>query len=118
MAQREGLTLRQLGQRTAFARGHAVVVGTPERIADEMQAWVSNGAADGFNIMPPMLPEGLETFTTQVVPILQERGLFRTDYDDGTLRERYGLPLAEPRSLSAVERPAGAAESDEASAKS
>jgi hypothetical protein len=60
-------------------------------VADAIQEWFEAGAADGFNIMPPVLPSGLEAFVDQVVPILQERGLFRTEYTGRTLREHYGL---------------------------
>ena len=67
------------------------MVGTPEQIADAMQEWFDNGAADGFNIMPPVLPTGLTDFVDQVVPILQQRGLFRTEYEGRTLRENLGL---------------------------
>jgi hypothetical protein len=56
-----------------------------------MQRWFENGAADGFNVMPPFFPDGLEDFTREVVPILQEKGLFRTDYDGATLREHLGI---------------------------
>lgn len=93
LAQREGLTVREVIARLAGGRGHRVVVGTPEQIADAMQEWFQGGAADGFNVMPPYLPGGLEDFVAHVVPELQRRDLFRTDYPDGTLRERYGLPL-------------------------
>ncbi|PRH78124.1 LLM class flavin-dependent oxidoreductase, partial [Streptomyces solincola] len=92
LARREGLTLRQLIARLGGGRGHRVVVGTPEQIADRIQEWFTQGAADGFNIMPPYLPGGLEHFVDQVVPILQERGLFRTEYTGRTLRDHYGLP--------------------------
>jgi FMN-dependent oxidoreductase (nitrilotriacetate monooxygenase family) len=86
-----GLTLRQLYLSLATARGHRTVVGTPEQIADAIEVWFSNGAADGFNIMPPVLPTGLTDFVDQVVPILQKRGLFRTEYEGATLRENLGL---------------------------
>lgn len=86
-----GLTLRQLYLSLATARGHRTVVGTPEQIADAIELWFSNGAADGFNIMPPILPTALTDFVDQVVPILQQRGLFRTDYAGPTLRENLGL---------------------------
>jgi FMN-dependent oxidoreductase (nitrilotriacetate monooxygenase family) len=86
-----GLTLRQLYLSLATARGHRTVVGTPEQIADAIEVWFSNGAADGFNIMPPILPTGLTDFVDQVVPILQRRGLFRTEYAGPTLRENLGL---------------------------
>ncbi|MFI6499344.1 LLM class flavin-dependent oxidoreductase [Nonomuraea typhae] len=94
LAEREGLTLRGLIARLAGGRGHRVLAGTPEQIADELQEWYQNGAADGFNIMPPHLPGGLADFVDLVVPELQVRGLFRTEYDGRTLRERYGLSLA------------------------
>lgn len=86
-----GLTLRQLYLSLATARGHRTVVGTPDQIADAIESWFVNGAADGFNIMPPILPTGLTDFVDQVVPILQKRGLFRTEYEGATLRENLGL---------------------------
>lgn len=91
LARRENLTIRQLIQRLAGGRGHRVVAGTPAQIADEIELWFTSSAADGFNIMPPTLPGGLEDFVNHVVPELQRRGLFRTDYDGTTLREHYGL---------------------------
>ncbi|KAF0815163.1 Nitrilotriacetate monooxygenase component A [Andreprevotia sp. IGB-42] len=97
LAEREGLTLRQLYERIAGARGHWTVVGTPEHIADQLQLWFENGAADGFNVMPPWLPGGLEEFVEHVVPILQQRGLFRTEYEGSTLRENLGLPYPHNR---------------------
>ncbi|GII02647.1 LLM class flavin-dependent oxidoreductase [Planobispora takensis] len=91
LARRENLTVRRLLGRLAGGRGHRVVAGTPEQIADEIQVWFENGAADGFNIMPPTLPGGLEDFVDHVVPELQIRGLFRREYEGRTLRENYGL---------------------------
>ncbi|GKU84708.1 LLM class flavin-dependent oxidoreductase [Niallia sp. NCCP-28] len=91
LADREGLTIRQLYQRIAGARGHREIKGTPEQIADQMQEWFENGAADGFNIMPPFLPGGLEDFVDLIIPELQKRGLFRTEYTGNTLRENLGL---------------------------
>ncbi|MED4452335.1 LLM class flavin-dependent oxidoreductase [Metabacillus fastidiosus] len=91
LADRENLTIRQLYQRIAGARGHREIKGTPEQIADQLQEWFENGAADGFNIMPPYLPGGLDDFVDLVIPILQERGLFRTEYTGNTLRENLGL---------------------------
>jgi FMN-dependent oxidoreductase (nitrilotriacetate monooxygenase family) len=91
LARRENLTIRQLALRVAAGRGHHVVLGTPVEIADRMQQWFDGRAADGFNVMPPFFPEGLEDFTQLVVPILQERGLFRTDYSGSTLRDHLGL---------------------------
>ena len=91
LVERNNLTLRQLYLAVAGARGHRTVVGTPEQIADAIQDWFDNGAADAFNIMPPILPAGLTDFVDQVVPILQRRGLFRTEYEGSTLRENLGL---------------------------
>jgi len=91
LLERERPTLRQLYETMATARGHRVVVGTPEQVADAIQSWFENGAADGFNVMPPILPTALTDFVDQVVPILQRRGLFRTDYEGTTLRENLGL---------------------------
>jgi FMN-dependent oxidoreductase (nitrilotriacetate monooxygenase family) len=91
LAKRERLTVRQLYQYLAGARGHWVVVGTPQKIADDIQNWFENGAADGFNVMPPILPESLNEFVDLVIPELQRRGLFRTAYEGGTLRENLGL---------------------------
>jgi hypothetical protein len=68
-----------------------VIVGT-RKVADAIVHWYHEGAADGFNIMPPVLPSGLVSFVDRVVPILQRRGLFRTEYDGTTLRDNYGLP--------------------------
>ena len=88
---REQPTIRQLLHRMAGARGHRVVVGTPELVADEMEDWYENGAADGFNVMPPWLTGGFDVFADEVLPILRKRGLFRHEYDGSTLREHYGL---------------------------
>jgi hypothetical protein len=76
----------------AGARGHFVTAGTPEQIADLIEDWFTDGAADGFNIMPPLLPAQLDTFSAEVIPILRRRGLFRTEYAGTMLREHYGLP--------------------------
>ncbi|MFN4775730.1 MAG: LLM class flavin-dependent oxidoreductase [Pseudanabaena sp.] len=86
-----GVTLRELYRSLATARGHRTIIGSPESIADQLQEWFDNGAADGFNIMPPILPTGLDDFVNLVVPILQKRGLFRTAYEGKTLRENLGL---------------------------
>lgn len=91
LAEREGLTIRKLYQRIAGARGHREIKGTPIQIADQLEEWFLKGAADGFNIMPPYLPGGLEDFVDLVVPELQRRGLFRTEYTGKTLRENLGL---------------------------
>ncbi|MCU1647292.1 MAG: putative monooxygenase [Nocardia sp.] len=91
LAEKEELTVRQLIGKLGGGRGHRTLAGTPVQIADDLQSWFEGGAADGFNIMPPYLPGGLEDFVDQVVPILQERGLFRTEYTATTLRGHYGL---------------------------
>jgi hypothetical protein len=79
--------------------GHRIIVGTPEQIADDIEAWFKAGAANGFNLMPDVLPSGLEAFVDVVVPILQRRGLFRTEYNGATCatilvlqRRRAALP--------------------------
>lgn len=92
MARRDNLTIRQLYMRMAGARGHRQIFGTPTQIADELETWFAGGAADGFNIMPPVLPGSLKDFVDLVIPELQRRGLFRTRYEGRTLRENLGLP--------------------------
>lgn len=87
----QGLSMRQLLQKLAGARGHLAVAGPPERIADIIEDWFTSGAADGFNVMPPIIYEQLELFTAEVVPILRRRGLFRSDYTGQTLRDHFGL---------------------------
>jgi alkanesulfonate monooxygenase len=93
LARRDNLTLRQLYMKVGGVRAHLTLCGTPEYIADIMQEWVATGAADGFNILPPTFPQGLEEFVDQVVPELQRRGLFRTAYEGTTLRDHLGLPV-------------------------
>ncbi|TXI61823.1 MAG: LLM class flavin-dependent oxidoreductase [Limnohabitans sp.] len=104
LAQRENLSIRQLYKRVATGRGHWTVVGTPESIADQLEHWFKTGAADGFNILAPTLPHGLKDFAELVIPELQRRGLFRTEYTGRTLREHLGLrrpahPLAQARAV-------------------
>src|SRR6476660_4919353 len=91
LVRREKPTLRQLLASLAGARGHFTAAGTPEQIADLIEEWFKDGAADGFNIMPPLLPSMLDVFSAEVIPLLQRRGLFRTAYEGKTLREHYGL---------------------------
>jgi len=88
---RERPTLRQLLHSLAGARGHFTAAGTPEQVADIIEDWFISGAADGFNVMPPILPSLLKPFIDEVIPILQMRGLFRTEYQGTTLRQHYGL---------------------------
>ena len=91
LVRREQPTLRQLLATMAGARGHYTFAGTPVQVADLMEEWLDDGAADGFNVMPPLLPVMLEVFIAEVVPLLQQRGLFRTAYEGETLRTHYGL---------------------------
>jgi FMN-dependent oxidoreductase (nitrilotriacetate monooxygenase family) len=92
IVERNGYTkVHQLYEHIAGARGHREIVGTPEQIADYLQEWFENEAADGFNIMPPTFPEGLKDIVELVIPELQRRGLFRTEYEGKTLRENLGL---------------------------
>jgi FMN-dependent oxidoreductase (nitrilotriacetate monooxygenase family) len=99
LARRERLTVRQLIGRLGGGRGHRTFTGTPEQVADAIQSWWDAGAADGFNVMPPVLPAGLEIFVDEVVPLLQRRGLFRTDYEGRTLRDNYGLARPSNRNV-------------------
>lgn len=91
LAEKEGLTVRQLAQRYGGYAGLAFV-GTPESIADEMGTWLAEEAADGFTVVFPVVPQGLDDVVDRLVPELQRRGLFRRDYEGTTLREHLGLP--------------------------
>jgi len=91
LVRRDKPTLRQLLGYLAGARGHFVTAGTPEQIADLIEDWFTDGAADGFNVMPPLLPLQFDVFAAEVVPLLQKRGLFRTEYEATMLRQHYGL---------------------------
>jgi FMN-dependent oxidoreductase (nitrilotriacetate monooxygenase family) len=94
-ARREDMRLRDVYNLMAAARGHWVLCGTPEHIADTLETWFTTGAADGFNVMPSHFPDGLTDFVDMVVPILQHRGLYRTEYEGTTLRDRMGLKRPE-----------------------
>jgi FMN-dependent oxidoreductase (nitrilotriacetate monooxygenase family) len=97
-AAREGnMTLRQIARHTAAGTGHRVLVGTPEYMADEMEAWLKQEAADGFNVVCNHYPKPFEDFCHLVVPELQRRGIFRTEYEGTTLRENLGLRVPENR---------------------
>ena len=87
------LTIREVAAWVASSMGHNRVIGTPEEIADAMQHWFENEACDGFLISPLIYPSGLQQFADEVIPILQERGLFRTEYEGATLRANLGLPF-------------------------
>src|SRR4051812_3446326 len=91
MARKENLTMRQVALRVAGARGKSVVRGSPQQIADHMEEWFRKDGCDGFNLMPPFLPGGLDDFVELVLPELRRRGLFRTEYEGRTLREHLGL---------------------------
>jgi alkanesulfonate monooxygenase len=91
-ARNENMTIRQLYQRFAGARGQRTVIGTASMIVDEMQTWFDAHAVDGFLIQPATLPGGLNDFVDQVIPELRNRGLFRTEYEGPTLRDNLGLP--------------------------
>ena len=96
-AGRSNVGKSSLINRLAGARGHWVPVGTPVQIADLIEQWFRSGAADGFNVMPPAFPDGFEVFLDEVLPILRQRGLFRSEYAGSTLREHYGLTRPESR---------------------
>ena len=95
-ARRENLTVRQLAQLVG-AFGGLTIVGTPASIADQMEEWLVGDGCDGFNVMFPYVPGGLDDFVGLVVPELQRRGIFRREYEGRTLRENLGLPRPENR---------------------
>ncbi len=105
MARREKLSIRQVAMRVAGARAKAVIHGAPQTIADYMEEWFRKDGCDGFNIMPPFLPGDLDDFVALVIPELQRRGLFRTEYEGKTLRENLGLK----RPVSRYAKPAASA---------
>jgi alkanesulfonate monooxygenase SsuD/methylene tetrahydromethanopterin reductase-like flavin-dependent oxidoreductase (luciferase family) len=88
---KEKLTVRQMYEKFGGARGQRTVVGTAEEIAHQMEQWFVGRAVDGYLIQPPQLPAGLDEFIDEVIPRLQERGLFRTEYEGATLRDNLGL---------------------------
>ncbi|MEC0305317.1 LLM class flavin-dependent oxidoreductase [Paenibacillus lautus] len=91
MAAKSGMSILELGRHYAVSRGHMTMIGTPQQIADRIEDWFRSRACDGFNIMAPLLPGGLEQFVDRVVPLLQQRGVFREDYTGRTLRDHLGL---------------------------
>jgi N-acetyl-S-(2-succino)cysteine monooxygenase len=91
LARRENLSIRQLAYRYAAARSHWMIRGSYKDVADQLEAWFRGKAADGFNLLPHTMPGALEDFVTLVVPELQRRGLFRTEYSGRTLRDHLGL---------------------------
>ncbi|SEE78270.1 FMN-dependent oxidoreductase, nitrilotriacetate monooxygenase family [Rhizobiales bacterium GAS188] len=97
LARRENMTVRELAQYVGGAFGTLEMIGTPQTIADQMEEWLETEGCDGFNVMFPYLPEGLDDFVDRVVPELQKRGLFRREYEGTTLRENLGLPRPQNR---------------------
>ena len=95
VAKEERLTLREMALRSTTPRNE--FIGTPTQVADSMQKWFENGAADGFMLVPSVLPQGFNDFVEHVLPILKQRGLFRTEYEADTLRGNLGLPKPENR---------------------
>ncbi|HEX2529659.1 MAG TPA: LLM class flavin-dependent oxidoreductase [Geminicoccus sp.] len=104
LAAREKMTVRELAQYVGGSYGTLEMIGTPTTIADQMEEWLHTDGCDGFNVMFPYLPAGLDDVVGRVVPELQRRGLFRTEYEGTTLRENLGLPRPSNRFF---ERPAG-----------
>lgn len=91
IAAKHHFSIRQLYEYIVSARGHWILIGTPEQVVNQLQEWFENEAADGFNVLPPTTPAGLDDFVNFIVPELQRRGLFRTEYEGHTLRENLGL---------------------------
>lgn len=114
LARRDNLTIRQLYLRIAGARGHQQVVGTPQSVADQLQQWFEQDGADGFNIMSPWLPGGMDDFIELALPELRRRGLFRSEYEGATLRQHLGLARPPHRAVAAAQ--AAVAEAEAASA--
>lgn len=97
LAQKQDLTIRQLYKKLGMAQEHKTIVGTAKDVVDEMESWVEQGAADGYNITPTHLPAGIDDFVELVVPELRRRGRFREEYEGRTLRENLGLPIPASR---------------------
>jgi alkanesulfonate monooxygenase SsuD/methylene tetrahydromethanopterin reductase-like flavin-dependent oxidoreductase (luciferase family) len=97
LARRDNLTIRQLYTHIAAGFGTRIAVGTAADIVDEMEEWVCQGAADGFNICPPVLPVSLDEFSELVIPELRRRQMFRSEYEGRTLRENLGVPVPRNR---------------------
>jgi N-acetyl-S-(2-succino)cysteine monooxygenase len=90
---KRGMTIREIGRVLAMSQAHRVLYGTPRQLADDMQAWLEAGACDGFNLLFPHYPKPLEEWVTLVIPELQRRGIFRTEYEGKTFRENLGVPI-------------------------
>ncbi len=100
LARRENLSIRELGRRFTFSLGHLVYVGTAMGLADLMEEWWANDAADGFTMLSPYFPEPLEALVEALVPELQRRGVFRKAYEGATLRENLELRFPRNRYVS------------------
>ena len=105
LAKRENFTVRQLAQRMGGHSGLSMM-GTPTMIADQMEEWLESRASDGFTLQFPYLPEGLDLTIERLIPELQRRGLFRTEYEGTTLRENLGLPRPENRFFAKTDKAA------------
>ena len=115
LARRENLTIRELVLRFRVSRGHLQAIGSVKTVADIIEQWFVERGADGFNVVPPLLPAGFEDFTRLVVPELQRRGIFHTEYTGNTLRESLGLKRpANPNTGKTLAREASPAATEEA----
>jgi N-acetyl-S-(2-succino)cysteine monooxygenase len=92
-ARRQQMTVREVYERLVVSKGHRQLIGTATEVADNLQEWFEAGGADGFNVMPAQMPDGLNDFVELVIPELRRRGLFRTAYEGTTLREHLGVPI-------------------------
>src|SRR5947207_15890303 len=114
MAKR-GVTLRARGRALGMSQSHRVVWGRPQSIADDLHEWLEAGACDGFNLLFPHYPKPLEEWVTMVIPELQRRGIFRTEYEGKTFRENLGVPIPKnifAKNETSVQVPAAAASND------
>jgi N-acetyl-S-(2-succino)cysteine monooxygenase len=96
MAKRDNLTLRQVAMRSAAGKDHWTLIGSPTEIVDQLEEWFVNEGADGFNLLPPYVPGTLNDFADLIVPEMQRRGLYRTEYEGKTLRDNLGVARPEP----------------------
>ncbi|AZM57591.1 nitrilotriacetate monooxygenase [Streptomyces sp. WAC 01529] len=104
LAYGERLNIRQLYEKMTTARGHLTLIGSYDAVAKEMLQWFESGAADGFNIMPPLLPESLNDFSENILPRLQRHGVFKRRYTPGTLRQKLGLRRPENQYVTSAQR--------------
>jgi hypothetical protein len=112
---KRGLSIREIGRVLAMSQTHRVLWGTPQSIADDLHEWLEAGACDGFNLLFAHYPKPLEEWVTMVIPELQRRGIFRTDYEGKTFREHLGVPIPKNRftkNKASVQVPAAAASDD------